>query len=356
MKKHLLLLLCLICAQTHLCAQNDIVEQNAEEEETPKFEYGAMLITELETDFGKRAAWANYLRLDGQWNINKHHSLQVATQHIYCLGDNPVVDELQAFSNIRDENSALFLAKLGYGYTTALGENTTLNAFVGVRTENEDYFISPLTSLFVNSSDAIYPTVGFNCTLPNYSAAAMGVHLELAYKNLILKNSLYNGQAGKTTDGSAFRVNPKDDGVLDMGQLQFVKESSSMPLDYSLGWLYHSKDNVGALWLLGEQGVAKAGPCTISLVGQLSWAFGEELEAKDYQGLGMVFDTGDVMPLSQFGMMWHRANFDVGAEQSFEVTARFKACKHLAIQPSVQYISGVYEKRMAGVLRAIVSL
>lgn len=355
MKKHLLLLLCLICAQTHLCAQNDIVEQNAEEE-TPKFEYGAMLITELETDFGKRAAWANYLRLDGQWNINKHHSLQVATQHIYSLGDNPVVDELQYFSNIRDENTPLALAKLGYGYTTDLGEDASLSAFLGVRTENEDYFISPLTSFFVNSSDAIFPNVANNCSLPNFMQAAMGVHLEFAYKNFLIKNSLYNGQAGKTTDGSAFRVNPKDDGVLDMGQLQFVKESSAMPVDYTFGWLYHSNDNVGALWLLGEQGVAKAGPCTISLVGQLSWAFGKELEAKDYQGLGMVFDTGEVMPLSKFGMMWHRANFDVGAEQSFEVTALFNLCKHIAIQPSVQYISGVYEKRMAGVLRAIVTL
>ncbi|MDO4511738.1 MAG: hypothetical protein Q4B68_07980 [Bacteroidales bacterium] len=344
MKKRYIFAAILMTMAQCICAQNDTI---------PALEFGAELDTEVETDFGHRVAWVNYLRFDLQWNINRHHSLQVATQHLYSLGDDPVVEELQLFSNIRDENTPIALAKLGYNYFTNLGEDASLSAFVGVRTENEDYFCSPLTSFFLNSSDGIFPTAANNCPLPNYMLAAMGVHFEFSYRNFTFKNSLYNGEAGKTTDGRAFRINPGEDGVVNMTQFT-LSRAGKMPFHYDLGGLYHSKVGTGALWLLGEQAVATAGPCTISLLGQLSWAFGNDLQSKDYQGLGIVFDTEERLPMSKFGIMWHRANFNVGVEQSVEVTANFNVIDHLSIQPSAQYISGVYEKRMAGILRAVV--
>lgn len=92
-------------------------------------------------------------------------SISIAETH-----ERPLIDDWQGFSNIEEENTPLALAVLGIRWQL---KKSFL--FVGVRNLNEDYFTSPYTSLFTNSSCGIFPTLSVNYPIANYPLASIGI-------------------------------------------------------------------------------------------------------------------------------------------------------------------------------------
>ena len=131
--------------------------------------------TEVQTNFRKEGKWVNLLRLD------------------YSM---------QGFSNIEEKNLPFAPAVLGLEYRTSRS-----SLFLGIRNVNEDYFTSPCSSFFTNSSCGIYPTLSANYPLANYPKSALGLDYKLNYKDWTMEVSVYNGTghqalAGKSNAGT----------------------------------------------------------------------------------------------------------------------------------------------------------
>ena len=109
--------------------------------------------TELQSDFKQGSNWVNLLRLDFTHSLGKHTTLQASTISTARTRIESLADDFQTFSNIEEKkNHPLALATLGvqqqFGHSSL---------FFGIRNLNEDYFTSPATSLFTNSSCGIFP-------------------------------------------------------------------------------------------------------------------------------------------------------------------------------------------------------
>lgn len=132
--------------------------------------------TELQSDFKQGNNWVNLLRLDFTHSLGKHTTLQAATISTARTRPESLADDFQTFSNIEEENHPLALATLGvqqqFGHSSL---------FFGIRNLNEDYFTSPVTSLFTNSSCGIFPTLSADYQIANYPVASVGLHYELQF-------------------------------------------------------------------------------------------------------------------------------------------------------------------------------
>ena len=102
--------------------------------------------TEMQTDFRKGVNWVNLLRADFSCSLGRGFQLDMASISISETRSEPVVADLQVFSNIEEENLPFAPAVLGITYSKG---NSTL--FAGIRNVNEDYFTSACTSFFTNS-------------------------------------------------------------------------------------------------------------------------------------------------------------------------------------------------------------
>ena len=189
--------------------------------------------TELQSDFKQGSNWVNLLRLDFTHSLGKHTTLQAATISTARTRAESLADDFQTFSNIEEENHPLALATLGiqqlFGHSSL---------FFGIRNLNEDYFTSPATSLFTNSSCGIFPTLSADYQIANYPVASVGLHYELQFTRWSLQASVYNGKgyyrfAGKE---NVFRFCPQQDGILSVTSLNYQHHDSN----YHVGFALHS--------------------------------------------------------------------------------------------------------------------
>ena len=146
--------------------------------------------TELQSDFKKGANWVNLLRLDFSAPLGPSATLEAATLSTAKTRAESLANDLQTFSNIEEDNHPLAAAILGIRQPMG---NSSL--FIGIRNLNEDYFTSPATSLFTNSSCGIFPTLSADYPIANYPVSSMGIHYELQHAQWSLQASLYNGKA-----------------------------------------------------------------------------------------------------------------------------------------------------------------
>ncbi|WP_417127512.1 carbohydrate porin, partial [Phocaeicola sp.] len=189
--------------------------------------------TELQSDFKQGSNWVNLLRLNFTHSLGKHTTLQAATISTARTRSESLADDFQTFSNIEEENHPLDLATLGvqqqFGHSSL---------FFGIRNLNEDYFTSPVTSLFTNSSCGIFPTLSADYQIANYPIASVGLHYELQFTRWSLQASVYNGKgyyrfAGKE---NVFRFCPQSDGILSITSLNYQHHGSN----YHVGFALHS--------------------------------------------------------------------------------------------------------------------
>lgn len=194
--------------------------------------------TEFQTDFRKGAKWVNLLRTDFLQSLGNSVNIEVASISVARTSDKKLVDDLQVYSNIEEENLPLALAILGINWHVGAS-----SLFVGIRNLNEDYFNSPCTSLFTNSSCGIFPTLSANYPIANYPVASVGMDYKLKLGNWHMETSIYNGTGYNMFVGkeNVFRFCPKTDGILSITSLNYQNNDSG----YYMGIALHSGMSAG---------------------------------------------------------------------------------------------------------------
>ena len=174
--------------------------------------FGAEYTTEWQTDFRQGVNWVNLLHLSYSSPTFLGMQLNAASVSIAQTREEAFMHDLQTFSNIEEENLPFALSMLGIGR-----ETEKYSVFFGIRNVNEDYFTSPCTSLFTNSSCGIFPTLSAETPLANYPVASVGFDGKIRWNRWLFQLSVYNGTGYKQLTGkeNVFRFCPKSDGILD---------------------------------------------------------------------------------------------------------------------------------------------
>ena len=181
-------------------------------------------ITELETNFHKGFKWINLLRTDLSFPVNNQIEFELASFSVSKTSDTYIANDLQTFSNIDTENIPWTLAVLGINWQM---KNSSL--FIGIRNVNEDYFTSPCTALFTNSSCGIFPTISANYPIANYPVASVGIDYKLNLNKWFLETSIYNGTGYRNLSGkeNIFRFCPQTDGIFSITSLNYQNYGNS---------------------------------------------------------------------------------------------------------------------------------
>ena len=286
--------------------------------------------TELQTNF-RESNFVNLLRLNAEVPIGKSVSVEASTISMAKTRGERLVDDLQTFSNIEEDNLPLAIAVCGANWQI----NDKHSLFMGIRNMNEDYFTSPITSLFTNSSCGIYPTISANYPIANYPVASVGIHYYYDGAPIKIQASLYNGTGYNRFTGrdNVFRVCPKDDGVFGITEVSYNHGGSS----YFLGNAIHYNGNISTTpWFYIEQNISQK----FALLVCYSHTFSEDAECKDFVGLGTNCQLGKY----QLGAFTDYAGFVGRNEFTTELSFKMPMAQHIDIQPTVHIIT--YGKRI----------
>lgn len=316
--------------------------------------------TELQTGFNNIYNWVNLLHTDFNcaflWNIG----FRISTISISETTDEGIMDDRLIFSNIDGGNIPLALSVIGLEWNN--GKSTL---FFGVRNLNEDYFTSPCTSIFTNSSCGIFPTLSINYPLANYPCSSVGAVYKLTLEKFGFVTSLYNGNGYRAFLGrnNVFRFCPSDDGILLVSSLNYSIHGSTYYMGSSL---YRGTVNTdvqgtekiekleekrlsGVLWAYAEQKLTKR----VNLLLQTSKSLYKEAECRNYYGMGVVADCGRDIRL---GIFAGHADFSSESETAVELTCNIPVSSKIYIQPALHYISDGHFKGIACLFRMGVSL
>lgn len=297
---------------------------------------GVWYDTELQTDFKGNGNYVNLLYLSADYSLGEHFTLSAATMSISKTREESLLDDLQGFSNIEADNMPLTLAVAGIGWKV----NDRHSLFFGIRNVNEDYFISDVTSLFINSSCGIFPTVAYNMDIANYPLASMGLHYSYASPSFNFLASVYNGQGYYRLTGTAnlWRITPRNDGLFFITQTDWQLSNGH----YYIGAAQHSSpfcESTGAhdgaaaqttLWAYTEQSLTGR----ISLIADYSHAFGDNSLCTDFLGLGGQYAWNQ----STLGLFSNYAKFRNDSEWVTELTYKYDLTSFLFLQASCQFI------------------
>ncbi len=302
---------------------------------------GVEYTTELQTNF-RESNFVNLLRLNAEVPINKSVSIEASTISIAKTRNERLVDDLQTFSNIEEDNLPLAIAVCGANWQI----NDKHSLFMGIRNMNEDYFTSPVTSFFTNSSCGIYPTISANYPIANYPVASAGMHYCYDGSPIRVQVSLYNGTGHNRFTGrdNVFRVCPKDDGVFGIAEVSYTCGGNRFFLGNAL---YSGGDINATPWFYTEQSIT---PHLILLSGY-SHAFSTEAQCKDFFGLGALCRIGKY----QLGAFADYANYVERNEYAAELTCKMSICRYIDFQPTAHIIT--YDSRLylVAMLRMLLS-
>lgn len=302
--------------------------------------------TEWQWDMKKKTNWVNQLRLD--LNIpfgNGKDSFEAATLHV-AKTDDTIADDWQGFSNIEADNMFASIAVLCFMHEWKSG-----HVFLGVRNVNEDFFTSDVTSLFLNGSEGIFPTIAASYPIANYPVSGLTVYFDVTKGAWTFRNSLYNGVGynGWKRRDNPFIVRPKKDGIFNISQLEYSRGGSN----YFAGVAVHNRqfpiDEEGemasadeacrhtscAWWVYGEQTVWAAADRSVACMAQYSENTSRDNGCYRYAELGCAYTDSS----NECGLSAQYARFNQGTERSVELTWRRQINKTIALQPSFQYIN-----------------
>lgn len=301
-----------------------------------KPEVGMELTTELQATHTGDYNWANLLRLGASLPLHRDLSLEIGTLSACMSADESIGGDLQTFSNLDAPRIPLALSMLNLAW-----EHGGHALYAGVRNMNEDYFCSPVTSLFTGSSCGIFPTISANYDVANYPMASVGVHYRLesskgsngSRSSIVFQTSLYNGRGYNRFVGreNVFRFCPKSDGVLGLAEVAYNRSGSS----YFVGTAVHSSPSASGLgqqvsitpWAYAEQRITDR----LSLIAGYSHAFGRNAVCRDFAGLGGRY----TWKRAELGLFSDYARFTEGDEFATELTCKITLTPHLYLQPSL---------------------
>ena len=140
--------------------------------------------TEWQWNMKQKTNWVNQLRLDMSLPLGKgNNSIEVATLHV-AKTDDTIIDDWQGFSNIEADNMFAAIAVLGFMHEWKSG-----HVFLGVRNVNEDFFTSDVTSLFLNGSEGIFPTIAASYPIANYPLSGLTLYFDVTRGAWTFRNS-----------------------------------------------------------------------------------------------------------------------------------------------------------------------
>jgi porin len=334
-----------------------------------KYSLGLSYTSEMQSDFGKKINWVNLLCLEGNYELWRNGELSLQTISIWKTRKQRILDDLQTFSNIEEDNMAINIFMMGY---THRFKNISL--FGGIRNMNHDYFTSDYTSVFTNSSCGIYPTISSNFPVANYPLSALCLHGEFKLsESIVLKNSLYNGNARKlfSNEGSLFSLHPSNDGILNITELSYLSKSNSHgfynigSVLYSGNSLYYGNDNEEgeakiqekrtvncATWWSLEKSIYTNGDKGVGFLLQGSLALTRPDDCKHYYGIGVVLNS--IIPTRRkniFGIFHNKAVFHEKSENTIEMTWKCNLTDKVILQPTFHYIETGSKSRVVGLVR-----
>ena len=330
-----------------------------------KHNFGIDYTTEVHSDFGKKVNWVNLLSLKGQYRIWENGELSLNTISIWKTNKERIIDDLQTFSNIEEDNMAVNIFVAGYAH-----HFKKIALFAGIRNVNEDFFIGDYTSLFTNSSCGIYPTLSINFPIANYPLSSMCVHGEFELsETLTVKNSLYNGITRQlfSKEGSLFTINPKKDGILNVAELSYSSKSNNYGF-YTIGSVQSvygsneqeemSKAKINyALWGSIEKGIYNFQNKSIGVLLQGSFSPADRNDCKYYYGAGIILNS--IIPTQSdniLGVFCNNAVFREETEITIEITWKYKVNNHFTFQPSIHCINSRSAVKTVGLVRLIYNL
>lgn len=301
--------------------------------------FGLQYTTELQTDFKGGFNMPGLLRLEADVPVGNSVSFQAASISIGKTRNERLINDFQVFSNIEEENLPFGLAVMNVVYRPG----NRHEFYVGVRNINEDYFTSPVTSLFTNSSCGVFPTISANYDIANYPLASAGIHYAYYSDNLQILSSIYNGIGYSSPWGKehVFQFKPVRDGVFVISQMEYIGKGTSC----FLGACLHSGDDkeqcAETVWGYTECALTR----DMSLIAGCSHAFGSQVSCSDFLGIGFQY----AIPKAELGLYTDYARMDEGCECATELTCRIHISEHLDLQPAIH---GIVQKNM----KALVSL
>lgn len=290
---------------------------------------GVCCDTELQTDFKGRSNCLNLLRLSADYPLGEHFKLNAATISISKTRRESLLDDLQGFSNIEAHSTLLTLAVAGIGWE--LTDRHSL--FCGVRNVNEDYFTSPVTSFFLNSSCGIFPTLACNMDIANYPLASIGLHYSYSAPSFCLQASVYNGQAYDQWAGrdNLWRVAPHSDGLFLITQGDWLRGRGH----YFAGAALHTgaqgaSSARSTLWAYTEQALTDR----LTLIADVSQALGHSSVCTAFAGIGAQY----AWRKTALGLFADYVRFRQDSEWVSELTYRYELSSILAFCTSCQLI------------------
>lgn len=290
---------------------------------------GVWYDTELQTDFKGHSNYVNMLYLRADYPLSEHFKLSAATISISKTRSESLLDDLQGFSNIEADNMPLTLAMAGIGWVV----DDRHSLFCGIRNVNEDYFTSPVTTLFINSSCGIFPTLAYNMDIANYPLASMGLHYCYSAPTYCLQASLYNGQGYDkwTGTGNLWRFTPQSDGLFMIAQGDWQMANGHYYVGTALHTgAHHTSAARSALWAYTEQELTER----LSLIADFSHAFGHSSECTDFIGIGGQYSWRE----STLGLFTDYVRLRHDKEWATELTYKYDLNSRVSLQSSCQLI------------------
>jgi porin len=325
--------------------------------------FEAEYTTEMQTNFGKEYNWVNLLWLSAELPSEKiskrwkNGSFQVQFISTYKLFDKRLADDLLHYSNIEEENVLINPWLVGYTH-----QWDKVSLFGGVRSINNDYFATPYTSLFTNSSAGIFPTLDQNFPLANYPLSAVCLHFEYQpIGDWLFKTSLYNGVAHDPRKNPlrSFTVNPLRDGIFSISELSYKQNKLGSGI-YSLGIGVQAFGEfpkpMCSLWGTVEQAVHKNDRREIGFIVHGGFVPSTGSVCRFYYAFGGYF-AGLIskQKKDKLGIYVNEAIFSDIKEQTLEITWQYQIIDAIAVQPAVHFIRTGEKNACVGLFRVIFS-
>lgn len=320
-----------------------------EDNHTP-ISLGVDYTAEVHTHFKGNYNFVNLLRLNISADISDRLAIKAGTISVIKAKDTYILDDMQGFSNIDSDHLLLGLSMLGAEWKV---DDHNL-FFAGIRNMNEDYFTSPVTSLYTNSSCGIYPTIAANYPIANYPFASIGIHYTYDNDRLGVQASVYNGKGYNRFAGhdNAFHFRPDRDGIFSLAQAEYKVGDNR----YFLGGCMHygrpyddaQEKARTTLWTYGEQQLSS----TFALMAGYSHAFAHDDDCRDFAALALKADIKGM----EWGLLTDYAKFSVSEEWATELTCKTAIGKYCYLQPTVHFINNAAGTHVAALLRFGLSL
>ena len=227
-----------------------------------------------------------------------------------------------------------------------------------MRNVNQDYYITPYTSLFTNSSAGIFPTISINYPLANYPLSAVCLHFEYELtENWLFKSSLYNGVAHDPRKNilRSFTVNPRNDGIFSISELSYSQNTIGSGT-YSVGFASQSKNatmqSAYTSWLAVEQSLYRSGEQEIGCIVHAGIAPKRADDCRYYYAIG-GYASGLAGRRNKLGIYVNATSVSGIKERTMEITWQCQIIDAMAIQPTYDYIRTADKTTNIGLLRVI---